>query len=104
MNLVSLRENIDTSTATGRCFLSMMGAIHPMERELRAERAAAGRISAKARGKTGGRPRTDAVKLRDTKVLYENSDKTAQEVCKVFGIGRRIFFEYLAQQRELSPA
>jgi DNA invertase Pin-like site-specific DNA recombinase len=54
INLVSLRENIDTTTATGRCFLSMMGAIHQMERELRAERAAAGRSSAKARGKTGG--------------------------------------------------
>ncbi|MDP3009982.1 MAG: recombinase family protein [Methylococcales bacterium] len=58
INLVSLRENIDTTTATGRCFLSMMGAIHQMERELRAERAAAGRSSAKARGKTGGRPKT----------------------------------------------
>jgi hypothetical protein len=76
VNLVSLRENIDTSTATGRCFLSMMGAIHQMERELRAERAAAGRASAKARGKTGGRPRTDVIKLRDAKVLYENSGKT----------------------------
>ena len=62
-NLVSLRENIDTSTATGRCFLSMMGAIHQMERELHAERASSGRASAKARGKTGGRPRTDVAKL-----------------------------------------
>lgn len=52
INLLSLRENIDTSTATGRCFLSMMGAIHQMERELRAERAAAGRSSANARGRT----------------------------------------------------
>jgi DNA invertase Pin-like site-specific DNA recombinase len=34
VNLVSLRENIDTNTATGRCFISMMGAIHQMEREL----------------------------------------------------------------------
>ena len=100
INLVSLRENIDTSTATGRCFLSMMGAIHQMERELRAERAAAGRASAKARGKTGGRPRTDVVKLRDAKVLYDNSGKTALEVCKVFGVGRRRFFAYLAQQRD----
>ncbi|MDQ5988683.1 MAG: DNA-invertase hin [Syntrophus sp. SKADARSKE-3] len=41
VNLVSLRENIDTTTASGRCFLSMMGAIHQVERELRAERAAA---------------------------------------------------------------
>jgi DNA invertase Pin-like site-specific DNA recombinase len=100
VNLVSLRENIDTSTATGRCFLSMMGAIHQMERELRAERASAGRASARARGKTGGRPRTDVVKLRDAKVLYDNSGKTAAEVCKVIGVGRRIFFAYLAQQRE----
>src|SRR5580692_2885767 len=100
VNLVSLRENIDTSTATGRCFLSMMGAIHQMERELRVERASAGRASAKARGKTGGRPRTDVAKLRDAKVLYENSGKTADEVCKVVGVGRRIFFAYLAQQRD----
>ncbi len=100
VNLVSLRENIDTNTATGRCFLSMMGAIHQMERELRAERAAAGRPSARARGKTGGRPRTDIVKLRDAKVLYDNSGKTANEVCKVVGVGRRIFFAYLPQQRE----
>jgi hypothetical protein len=48
VELVSLRECIDTTTATGRCFLSMMGAIHQMERELRA-----GRASAKVRGKTG---------------------------------------------------
>ena len=104
IHLVSLRENIDTGTATGRCFLSMMGAIHQMERELRAERAAAGRASARARGKTGGRPRTDAAKLANAKILYENSDKTANEVCRVVGVGRRTFFAYLAEQRNAQPA
>ncbi|MBC7623515.1 MAG: recombinase family protein [Aeromicrobium sp.] len=104
VSLVSLRENIDTSTATGRCFLSMMGAIHQMERELRAVRAPAGRASAKARGKTGDRPRTDVVKLENAKVLYENSGKTADEVCEVVGVGRRIFFTYLAKQREMTYA
>jgi len=54
VNLVSLRENINTSTAAGRCFLSMMGAIHQMERELRAERAAAGRASAEGARKDRG--------------------------------------------------
>jgi DNA invertase Pin-like site-specific DNA recombinase len=100
VELVSLRESIDTATATGRCFLSMMGAIHQMERELRAERAAAGRASAKARGKTGGRPRTDAEKLENARILYENSGKTAAEVCAMVGVGRRTFFTYLARQRE----
>ena len=76
------------------------GAIHQMERELRAERAAAGRASAKARGKTGGRPRTDAAKLENARILYENSGKTAAEVCEMVGVGRRTFFAYLARQRE----
>jgi Site-specific recombinases, DNA invertase Pin homologs len=102
INLVSLRENIDTTTATGRCFLSMMGAIHQMERELRSERAAAGRASAKARGKTGGRPKTDPAKLENARILYENSDKTAAEVCGIAGVGRRKFFAYIAEKRNAS--
>lgn len=100
INLVSLLENIDTTTATGRCFLSMMGAIHQMERELRAERAAAGRSSAKARGKTGGRPKTDPEKLENARILYENSDKTAAEVCEIAGVGRRKFFSYISEKRK----
>lgn len=100
VELVSLRENIDTSTATGRCFLSIMGAIAQMERELKAERAAAGRAAAKARGKTGGRPRTDPDKLEQARILYENSGKTAAEVCKSVGIGKRTLFAYLAKRRK----
>src|ERR1700687_1613634 len=48
INLVSLRENIDTSSATGRAFIGMMGVINQMERELKSERAAAGRAAARA--------------------------------------------------------
>jgi hypothetical protein len=40
--------------------------------------------------------------LKDAKVLYDNSGKTANEVCKIVGVGRRIFFTYLAQQREMA--
>lgn len=89
--------------ATGRCFLAMRGAIHQMERELRAERAAAGRASAKARGRTGGRPRTDTAKLENARILYQNSDQTAAVICKSVGIGRRTFFAYRAEQRQNAP-
>jgi DNA invertase Pin-like site-specific DNA recombinase len=98
INLLSLRENIDTTTATGRYLLSMMGAIHQIERELRAERASSGRASAKDRGKPGGRPRTDVTKLESARILYENSEKTAAQVCAIAGVGRRVFFAYLAQK------
>ncbi|MBC8235633.1 recombinase family protein [bacterium] len=99
VEIISLRENIDTSTATGRCFLSIMGAIAQMERELKSERATAGREAAKARGRTGGRPRIQPQKLEQAKILYDNSSQTATEVCRAIGIGRRTFFRYLAQKR-----
>jgi DNA invertase Pin-like site-specific DNA recombinase len=97
IELVSLREHIDTATATGRCFLAIMGAIAQMERELQAERTAAGRAAAKARGRTGGRPRTDPDKLEQARILYLHSDKTAGDVCRTVGIGRRTLFSYFAQ-------
>lgn len=59
-----------------------------MELELRAERASAGRKAAKARGKSGGRPKIDPDKLENARVIYENTDKTAKEVCKDTGISQ----------------
>jgi DNA invertase Pin-like site-specific DNA recombinase len=70
-----------------------------MERELKAERTAAGRAAAKARGRTGGRPRTDPEKLEHARILYLHSHKTAADVCRTMGIGRRTLFSYLAQIR-----
>lgn len=100
IGIVSLRESIDTSTATGRLFLSVMGAISQMERELKAERAAAGRAAAKARGRSGGRPRVDAAKLEQAVLLYTNTSKSAAAVCaQVGGLAPRTLFKYLAAQK-----
>ena len=98
--LVSLREHIDTSTATGRCFLSMMGAMAQMERELRAERTAAGRAAAKARGRTGGRPCIDRDRLEQARILYHNSEKSASEVSKLFGCSPSTLFSYMREVKE----
>lgn len=111
IGLVSLRENIDTSSATGRAFIGMMGVINQMERELKSERAAAGRSAARARGKTGGRPKTNQETLEKGRILYENGGYTAAGICKTLGIGRRTLFrhlsamaqaEYDAKQEELT--
>jgi len=99
IELISLREKIDTTTATGRALLAIMGAIAQMERALKAERTAAGRAAAKARGRTGGRPRTEPDKLEHARILYLNSDQTAAAVCGTLGIGRRTLFTYLAQMK-----
>jgi DNA invertase Pin-like site-specific DNA recombinase len=99
VKLVSLRENIDTSTATGRAFVSIMGAINQMELELRAERVEAGREAAKARGGTGGRPKADMDLISKAITLYENSDRSVDDICKTFQVPKRTFYKYLAEKR-----
>lgn len=55
INLVSLREGIDFSTATGRLQAAIFSAMAEYERALIKERAAAAREAAQARGKSIGR-------------------------------------------------
>ncbi len=52
-----LTEGIDTTTPGGKFFFHLMGAFAQMERELIRERTRAGLATARARGRTGGRPR-----------------------------------------------
>jgi DNA invertase Pin-like site-specific DNA recombinase len=52
----SLTENIDTTTAGGRFFFHVFGALAEFERDLIRERVQAGLKSARARGRKGGRP------------------------------------------------
>lgn len=47
----------DTSTASGRMVLSVLGAVAELERELARERTLAGLEAARRRGRVGGRPR-----------------------------------------------
>lgn len=97
IGLISLREHIDTSTATGRAFFAIMGAINQLELELRAERTEAGRAAARARGKTGGRPRTDQELLERARILSEHSNESIAQICSSLGIGRRTFYDYMAR-------
>lgn len=51
VHLVSNKENLDTSTPTGKLMLTMIGAINSFERECLLERSAEGIAIAKAEGK-----------------------------------------------------
>src|SRR6202162_3245465 len=53
---VSLSEQIDTSTPTGKMVFTVLGAVAELERSLIVERVRAGLRNARAKGKTLGRP------------------------------------------------
>jgi DNA invertase Pin-like site-specific DNA recombinase len=56
VDLVSLRQNIDTTSPAGRLTFQILGAVAEFERELLRERAKAGMAQAKRTGKHVGRP------------------------------------------------
>ncbi|HVA16204.1 MAG TPA: recombinase family protein [Candidatus Dormibacteraeota bacterium] len=55
---VSLSEQMDTTTPTGKMVFTVLGAVAELERSLIAERVRAGLRNARTKGKTLGRPRT----------------------------------------------
>jgi DNA invertase Pin-like site-specific DNA recombinase len=65
IEFVSLSEQVDTSTPTGKMVFTVLGAVAELERSLIVERVRAGLRNAKAKGKSLGRPRVavDAVRI-----------------------------------------
>lgn len=58
VSFVSLRDNLDLSTPSGRLMMHIIGAMAEFERELIRERVCAGLQSARRRGVRLGRPKT----------------------------------------------
>jgi len=57
IEFVSLSEQVDTSTPTGKMIFTVLGAVAELERSLIVERVCAGLRNARAKGKKLGRPR-----------------------------------------------
>ncbi len=57
IEFVSLSEQLDTSTPTGKMVFTVLGAVAELERSLIVERVKAGLRNARAKGKRLGRPR-----------------------------------------------
>jgi DNA invertase Pin-like site-specific DNA recombinase len=57
VQFVSLSEQVDTSTPTGKMIFTVLGAVAELERNLIVERVRAGLRHARAKGKRLGRPR-----------------------------------------------
>ncbi len=87
VNLVSLKEQLDTTTATGKMMLTMLSALSQFERDLIAERTVDGLKAARARGRKGGRPKAGNEKTKQAALaMYDANVLTNKEIaaqCKV---------------------
>ena len=88
IHLVSLKENLDTSTATGKLMLTMIAAINEFERENILERQREGIALAKQRGAYKGRK---AVQVKDFGKYYDRylrREYTKKELAEELNISR----------------
>ena len=92
VNLVSLKESIDTTTSTGKLLFTLMSAIAQFERDVIADRTRVGLNSARARGRKGGRPRTDSEKLRKAIKLYNTQQYSLAEIEDMTGVKRSTLY------------
>lgn len=93
----SLREGIDTSTATGRMVAGVMASLAELELELGRERRAAAKAARKARDLPIGRP----PKLTPDKIALAQRMRAAgepvPEIARTLGVSRPTMYRLLAE-------
>lgn len=88
VNLVSNKENIDSSTATGKLMLTMIGAINEFERNNLKERQAEGIAIAKEQGKYKGRKEIKVDNFGEHYERYMTRQISKSELARELGISR----------------
>jgi DNA invertase Pin-like site-specific DNA recombinase len=110
MELKSLKENIDTTTPTGRLMFYLMAALAEFERDIISERTQAGLEAARARGRLGGRPsavkKIPAATIARAQELYSSKTMTVAEIMALTGFKNKgTFYKYVVNaSHEGKPA
>ena len=103
--LVVLKQQIDTTTPTGRLAFHILGAIDEFQRELIIEGTREGLDAARARGRTGGRkPKLSAAKAATVRRMYAATGPdgkrlhTVAEIAQTAGVHRTTVYDYLNKE------
>ncbi len=95
VNLVSLKESIDTNTSTGKLLFTLMSAIAQFERDTIGDRTREGLKTARARGRTGGRPQINADNVKKAVKLYNTRQYSIREIEEMTGIKKSTLYRNL---------
>lgn len=95
VDFISLGDSIDTSTATGRLFFTVLAAISQFETDLNRERTKEGIAAARRRGNTGGRPKKDPGMVDRAIRMYNAKTFTVREISQATGLSKSSIYRYV---------
>ncbi len=96
IGLKVLTGGIDTTCATGRLVFGIFATLAEFERDLIHERTMAGLAAARARGRTGGRPRLmTRAKLRTAMAMMADRGNAASDVAEQLGVSTSTLYAYV---------
>ena len=94
---VSLKEQIDTSGATGKLIVSVLGAINAYEREINAERREFGYRKALAQGAVGRPTKAQTPEFLKAVKDWRKGEISATEAIRRSGMCRATFYKMAKQ-------
>lgn len=98
ITLISLKENIDMNTPTGKLLITVLSAISQFEREITVQRTQEGLSSARARGRKGGRPQVNKQNFETALTLYHSKEYSVKEICARTGISRSTLYNEIKKK------
>ena len=98
--LISAKENLDTSTATGKLMLTMIGAINEFERTNLLERQREGIAVAKKKGKYKGRKEVKIDNFEQYYNKYLKREITKTQLAKELNISRPTLDKLIKEYKE----
>ena len=99
VTLISAKENIDTSTPTGKLLTHLMCCLAEFERALIVERTKEGLKAARARGRTGGRKPKNPKDIKIALSMYDSQEFSISEICKRTGVSQGTLYKAINERK-----
>jgi DNA invertase Pin-like site-specific DNA recombinase len=99
-DIKSLKETwLDTTTPHGKLMFTIFAGLSQFEADLTAQRTREGLAAARARGRTGGRPKTSIENKTRALKMYDGGF-SVDEVCKSCGISKSTLYNFINERKE----
>ena len=99
-NIKSLKEAwLDTTTPQGKLLFTIFAGVSQFERDLTHERTMEGLAAARARGRKGGRPKSNPKAINQALALYDTGTIPIKDILETTGLSKATLYSYINKRK-----